>query len=441
MTRRLLILLFLTYITINLSGEKSKNIVILPFTNQSGIEIDYFSDLIMDSVFCFLKQVPDYNAVLPEELITYYNNNNYRELIAHDKNVLFDLGEVFTADFIVIGDYYEKDGFLIIEFEVLNAHDRKTVYRISRFEKMDLVMFDAIEKIAAFMVEDFTGIPLTYGVLEISTDEMCSLYVDNEEYGKTPAKIELTAGTHELSLYYIHKKEKRLVLNKSITIIKDERLPLDIKIKSSINVLCSAGFLWGYAGNSPLMNLPHAFDDLLPGQYRLKLFVMEKAGDAMLPYYNKKITLNFNENKTIDLSAISYKKRYGLSVIPGAGQIYNKQYVKAAFIVPLFSLGVLSAAFSPLITYFYRELVYLPAAKSWNDSRGDSGYTREQVESFGFISDSLLFSFLTGGVCLSIFMWIYSLIDTIINMNYLDNVFNQDRKKSGLKVRFDVTIS
>ena len=73
-----------------------------------------------------------------------------------------------------------------VNFEVVDIEDRKIVYRYAHSGKSGIHIIESIDEIAKLMVEDFTGIKLHVGTVNIQTDEICEVLIDRVQIGNSP---------------------------------------------------------------------------------------------------------------------------------------------------------------------------------------------------------------------------------------------------------------
>ena len=496
----LIITPFLLYHNFLYSLTKKSNVLILNFENIGEANIDYYDDLIQNSLFAFFKMIPDYSAIHPNTLKEYMEKNNYKKGDLENQKTLFKISKDFNADNIIRGTYYEKEGYLIIDFEVIDTNEKKIIYRSSKFGKGGINIFETLDEIVISMVEDFIGIKLEFATLEINTDQKCKLFIDYELYGETPIKTKLLTGKHNINITYNDEKTEGSILKKEINLTKDQVLNIDINVfvnlkidaerecnvllnnkkvgitpyedkilsgniyklkviyfdeeekkemtvnesdlstidRKDINLFypmyCKLNLesgtnpFFGSISENNIEKLPFSYSNLFFGEYRIKIFLDDKKWNKKYYFYNKKINLKPLEEKTINLSNLDYKRKFGFCFIPAAAQFYNREYVKASLLLSFFMTTITITALSPLFSYIYYQYDYLPKVDEWEKNGSDGKYTEDDIRTSYYNSGYIFQGFLIGGLISSAIIWIFSVIDGIINMNHIYYLINPDKK-------------
>ena len=500
-----LIILFITTFSIFYNTQltcitKKSNVLILNFENTGEPHIDYFDDLIQNSLFAFFKMISDYSAVHPNTLKDYMKRNNYQKGDLENQKTLFKISKDFNADNIIRGKYYEKDEYIIIDFEVIDTNEKKIIYRSSKFGKGGINIFETLDEIVISMVEDFIGIKLEFAFLEINTDHKCKLLIDDEIYGETPLKTKLLTGKHNINIIYSDEKTEGSILKEEINLTKDQVLNIDINVfvnlkidaerecnvllnnkkvgitpyegkilsgniyklkviyfdeeekkemlvnesdlstidRKDINLFypmyCKLNLesgtnpFFGSISENNIEELPFSYTNLFFGEYKVKIFLDDKKWNKRYYFYNKKIDLKPLEEKTIDLSTFDYKRKFGFCFIPSAAQFYNREYIKATLLLSFFMATATIAALSPLFSYIYYQYDYLPKVDEWKKNGSHGKYTEDDIRTSYYNSGYIFQGFLIGGLVSSALIWIFSMIDGIINMNHIYYLINPDKK-------------
>ena len=479
---------------------KTNNVLILNFENVGEPHIDYFDDLIQNSLFAFFKMVSDYSAIHPNTLKEYMKKNNYQIGDLENQKTLFKISKDFNTNNIIRGKYYEKEGYIIIDFEVIDTNEKKVIYRSSKFGKGGINIFETLDEIIISMVEDFIGIKLEFALLEINTDKKCNLFINDELYGETPIKTKLLTGKHNINIIYNDEKIKGSILKEEINLTKDQVLKIDInvfiKLKINVERECTvylnnkkagttpyedkilSGNIYNlkiiyfdenekkemivneseistmdrkdidlffplycklnlFSGTNPfygsisensIEKLPFTYSNLFFGEYKVKIFLDDQEWGKKYYFYNKKVNLKPLEEKTIDLSNFEYKRKFGFCFIPSAAQFYNREYVKASLLLSFFITTASLAALSPVFSYIYYYYDYLPKVDEWNKHGNDGKYTKDDITKSYYNSGYIFQGFLIGGLVSSAIIWIFSMIDGIINMNHIYYLINPSKK-------------
>lgn len=264
-----LLLIFSGLFSITAFTHKN-NIIILPFENHGVSKLEYVSELVQNSLAVFFNIAPNYNAIKPVMIKEYLKNNQYNNGEFQNINKLIKIARDFNANNVIRGKFYEKEGLLIIDFDVIDTESKKIIYRCSKFGKGSINTFDTVENIASSMVEDFTGINLIYGILEIITDYECKVFIDDEFVGISPRKFNLPTGKHILKVLYKSEQISGNIYENIVNIEKAKNINLKFKVltnfKVSSELPCEL-----YINDKLVGNTPYETKLLSNNEYNLKL--------------------------------------------------------------------------------------------------------------------------------------------------------------------------
>lgn len=276
------ILFFLIFSLTNLSGAIKKDaVLIIPFDNKGDIEIDYISEFIQNSLFAFFNISDEYSVINLIDFKEFLKKNQYQKGDMQNKNTLFRIAKTFKARYIITGKYDEKDKILIIDFEVIDAAKMMIIYRYSKSGKGGVFTPDSVDAIASSMTQDFTGINLNYGFININTDHKCLLMIDDEIFCETPAKIKVSTGKHKLRVIYKDEDNDNTVFEKIVNLVKDEKL--DINIRVFVNLKIDAEKECKIYINNKNMGVTPFEDKILSGnKYELKVTLLKENNNEEL---------------------------------------------------------------------------------------------------------------------------------------------------------------
>ena len=283
-----LLLIFSGLFSVFSSTDKN-NIIVLPFDNHATPKLEYISKLIQNSLTVYLKITPNYNAIKPEIIKEYLKNNQFNKGDLQNINKLIQIAKEFNAVSVIRGKFYEKDGLLIIDFEVIDTESKKIIYRCSKFGKGSINTFDTVENIASSMVEDFTGINLIYGTLEVITDYDCKVFINDEFVGICSKKFNLPTGKHILKVLYESEQISGNIYENIINIEKEEKESLKFRVftnfKVSSELPCEL-----YINDKFVGDTPYETQLLSNNEYNLKLLYNKNEKNKEIVVLNKIFT-------------------------------------------------------------------------------------------------------------------------------------------------------
>ncbi|MBN2536014.1 MAG: hypothetical protein JXB88_24250 [Spirochaetales bacterium] len=207
-----------------------KDILIIPFTNKCGYEYDYLSEFISHAIFTLLKDVPEYTCISPIKLYEFMKERDYNSPDLDDPNIYFNAAKYFKSKIVIRGEYYEEDGDMYVCFEAIHVNDTEKFFSREFHFKKDMEIIKRLEKCIFEFICMFTGIKLEYGVLKVTAHYPCILYVDNENLGETPGRVQLLAGKHTLRLDYKEGNEINTVHNTVVDIQNEKETPVSSRV-------------------------------------------------------------------------------------------------------------------------------------------------------------------------------------------------------------------
>ena len=127
-------------------NAKDEIVLVVPFRNEAGLELEYISELIPNTFNALLEPVEGYSGISYEQLKNYMTENQYDIGDFDNRDTLLSIAEYFNANSIIRGNYSEKDGFLIVDIEVIDTSEEKIVYRSSKFGQTGIHTFEALDE-------------------------------------------------------------------------------------------------------------------------------------------------------------------------------------------------------------------------------------------------------------------------------------------------------
>ncbi len=236
MIKKYTIIFALIWINLLSISAEDNIVLVVPFRNDSGLELEYLSEIIPNTFNALLEPVENYSIVSYERLKNYINENQYDIGDFDNRDTLLSIGDYFNANSIIRGSYLEDESFLVVEMEVIDTEEEKIVYRSSKFGKGGINAFEALDEIVTSMLQDFIGIELEYASLEIITDFECKLYIDNAFMGTTPIKKVITTGRHDIKLIYESENISGSVMDQVISLGIDEERIYNIKVLVDVTI-------------------------------------------------------------------------------------------------------------------------------------------------------------------------------------------------------------
>lgn len=500
--------------TIPLLYTETTPIIILRFENKSRPDIDYISDVIQGNLYSFFRSVDTYEAINPNSFDKYVSVNSVTKGDLDNINTLITISQNFNAGLIITGNYFEKDNLLTVNFEVIDTVQKKIVYRISKTGQTGIRILKTIDAIAMQMAEDFTGIKIALGDLEVITEKPCTVYVDSFKMGLTPFEKKIPTGQHLLVVKYEDENESYFISKDKIDIEKDRVTSITLNvfytatvnaekpsvvyldddkagitpceltlmtgrdyrlkvvylkpgnekdiigeqkvyskdgtdleyyypITGTINVHNEKGKTYARLDKEEERQAPCSFFGLMPGKHRLKLFITDERFNRKLYYYNRMIPISAGENKVVEFNPLDYKPYYWLALLPGASQLYNKEFKKGAIVLSLFFTTVTIVALSPAVDRLSYDLGYLSKIRILdnNEAAIREGYTQHDVDNALLANTILFYSFLGTGIAGTFITWLISLIDGL-HTSYKKYTLlrRKDTKKAMINIRFDLRI-
>ena len=304
---RIILILFIFCLNNLYSTTKKSRVLILPFKNKGNIEIDYLNELIQNSLFAFFNIASNYSAVSTEVLKQYFDKNQYKEGDLQNRKTLFKIARDLNTKNIIRGDYHEKEGFLVIDFEVIDVLQKKIIYRSSKFGKGSIHTLTTIDTIAVSMVQDFTGIQLHYAFINIITDNKCQYIIDDELTGEAPAKIKVSTGKHKVKVIYKDEKCHGVIKEQKVNLEKDDAIDINIRVFVELKIdsekECNI-----YINDKKIGTSPYKSKLLSGNKYELKVtYTKQNKSEELVneqgisTIKEKDISLYFNVTKKVNI--------------------------------------------------------------------------------------------------------------------------------------------
>jgi hypothetical protein len=244
--------------------------------------------------------------------------------------------------------------------------------------------------------------------LSIDAERECSIYLDNEEKGKTPYEDMLLSGNdYKLLITTMDIDNREITVKKQVVSTKNEEdVSLFFPVTGKIVIPAGRSPLKGGIVGRPYMDLPASFESLVPGNYHIQIILDDIDKKKKYFIHNDHYYLNPQEVKIIDLNNILFTRNPGLCFIPSAAQFHNREPEKGWIILSLF----LSFCAGGCVTYFVSDYFF-------NESMNEHYQYPEQQNLYTtglifFISSMSAFG-IAGGT------YIYSLVDGWFTMNHL----------------------
>ncbi len=284
----------------------SEKILVLPFLNElENPELEYISKVIPNSFNLLLESEADVLIVYYDELFAYMEEFNLSVNDFYNPAVLISIAEYFDADYIVRGEYYENDMYTPkrLEFSIeyieidVKAEELNIKYNLDKGGQSGLYALDTIDDIVSKMLEGFLGVVMEYAFINVNTDLPCELYVDNSLIGITPLQQKrITAGTHNIRLYYEDNNISGNIFDGEISFSKNEDKLLEyqvlVDIQIDTEVQCSLYLDDIYLGVTPYQG------KLLTGnEYNLKVMYEQE-------FYSEVVSdsiINTGNNENVEL--------------------------------------------------------------------------------------------------------------------------------------------
>ncbi len=479
------------------------NVYSVKFVNSGTADIDYLSEIIQGAVNNYFGKIPGYCSPVEDEINSFFVNRKVSggDLVSDNLQVL--LAGDLSVKYIIEGNYYVRDRFLVIDFAVKNMETKTIIYRSSKFGESGIGAINTIYDSVKQMISDFTGFTLEFSQFSIKADMECRVIINGKYYGNTNYTGEHIVGVQQVEVYY----DNILIYNKEHTLIKGEHLTVEIRVFSRIcintnseyrvyingiyegntpfdkeyligmdyrillatcdnpafnaaefsvlleNMSDYIGYVEGYGNlkilspnltfdaslNEFIFSAPAVVDQIPVGHYINRIFIRD--GNDKHYFYFSELNIFPGTEAIIDISDIQYKALYGLAAIPSALQFYNRDYIKAGLILGGFTMCTLIGALSGFFSDLYYTNIYKTASDRWNLYGVNSGYTVDQIEALYEGINIVFLATLIPFIVISLGIWIYSVVDGVLKMNRLLQLFNSEYKVGdSLNVRFEIQI-
>jgi hypothetical protein len=257
-------------------------------------------------------------------------------------------------------------------------------------------------------------IPLT-----ITSDEQCTVYINNEEKGETPFQRDLLWGREYcVEVIYQNSGTEKTTVFHDIINTTEPVSPIYLTSKGKIS-LDFPGSYEATINNHEFTPLPNTFDNLIPDTYRLRILLDDPEWKRKWLIYDKKSRLSPFSTLSFTRENLDYKRNWALMFIPSALQFYNREPVKGSIVLSLFIGSALCAGVSAFgWFYFEGEYEYLI------DQYGEVGLPQAKVnEGNDYLFMIELCKLLTiSGIIGASVSWMYSAADGIITNNHLYDI-------------------
>jgi hypothetical protein len=231
-------LLMLLLFCSTLSGQEGKKVIVVPFDNTGDIKMDYLSDHIAASFISLLKDFPGYVPVAYNNLKEYMKQYSYGSGDLDNPERMRTIASGLEAEIIVSGEYrYNKEtNYLKITIVALNASDGSIFYRSNYNERCDSGIYETLDTLSSTMVQDFAGLEMTYGYVNVQSDYPCILYVDGHYVGKAPGAYKLVTGKHDVKIAYENDNTARILKEQAIDIVKNGTVTIKTRVFVKISI-------------------------------------------------------------------------------------------------------------------------------------------------------------------------------------------------------------
>lgn len=475
------------------SNEKKIQLAVFPFKNKGKVDIEYFGEIIQRSLFTYFKYLNEYKVLTPDDikqiLISNNNDDDYKmrfsgiqriikgsyderdgileievEIIDNVNNktlykeVHKGTGGVFLLDTIeniakVIVEHFIGKKLYFGKLTITGDHELQ-VYLDE--DQIKLPYSDKITAGSHFIKAIYQGKNIyqenitinksglksihinLFSNLEITANYECQVYINDKYMGTTPFIGQIVSGdNHKLLIAYKNHNKEEIIHDRvfSTNNQKNNSMYFEVPL-GKINITGQDGlFFTSINSKHELLLTPVIYDRLFPGTYKIYGYINDKQKAKKYFLFKKKYKIEPFEHINLDLDNIKYKRMIGLGFIPSASQFYHRQPVKAGFILGGISTTLITAAFSPLISWAYYQLEYKKKADLWNSYGEDSGYTREEIDQIYSNIDYIFYGILAAGLSSSFIIWLISLIDGVYTSNYIHKLKYSGKTKK-LKVSF-----
>jgi hypothetical protein len=321
MKMKLLLILLLLFSLSFAFGEKNR-VLVFAFENRGGLDLEQYSELVPNSFYALLKDIPHYSSVPWAELKKYLETNNYKTGDLQNPDTLISIARAFKADDVIWGHYEEKSGLFVVSFEVIDVERKKVIYRSEKFGQGGIFVPDTLENVIAELVQDFTGLKIEFAYIDVKTDFECTLFIDEDNFGRTPVRKRLLTGKHEIKVSYKDESESGDVFKGEINLAKDEEKSFEIRVFVDIAVYaelaCEVSINDKAAGTTPYRGR------LLSGnEYFIKTeYVNEKGmretvdGRVVSTMDEKNVAIDLKVTGRIDLISGAIPFKGGVAGVP-----------------------------------------------------------------------------------------------------------------------------
>lgn len=310
-----------------------------------------------------------------------------------------------TAGFIANTDY---PCTLYVNGVVLGKTPGKFTLPAGNYE-IELVYEDKLFKKTVFrqqitLEKDSVFDPVNIQVmttLTIKANVASEVLIDGKKIGITDLSVKIpVAHEYVIDLVYTDEHKEKRYLKKIISTNDRKDIHLEFLYPCRIKMVCGNLPLSGIVNDvSGYKKLPHVFDNLVPGKYRVRVVLEDEKWKRNWIVHDEKVLLHNTQTAVIDRSDFIYKKYWGLCFIPSAAQFYNFEPAKGTIILTLSALSLAES-----ITAYYLMESNIDNIKARNTYR---------IASWGGIA-------LFGGI------YVYSCIDGLVTMGHLYKMFYPD---------------
>lgn len=292
-------------------------------------------------------------------------------------------------------------------------HDVEIVYEDDFFRK---TVFEKRITFTKGSITDLGDIEVLVGI-NIRSNVKADVYVDEMKLGTTDCSLDIPYGNDYLiRLVYKDEQGDNRVIEDVVSTETSSAIEKYYEFPCRIRMLSGELPLSGRIRNmTESERLPHLFDNLTPGEYRIQMLVENLKKTRSYVLFDDKITLNAGQTVVIDKGDYEYKKNLGLCFVPSAAQFYNHEHVKGAVVLTLSLLSVAEVITMYFVADNYYKTVLEPR------SYYGSTYSYDDYLESKNMYDIMQYSIL-GGIILFGGVYIYSCVDGIITMYEIFNI-------------------
>jgi hypothetical protein len=250
--------------------------------------------------------------------------------------------------------------------------------------------------------------------LKINAEQKCTVYIDGEERGPTPFHENLYWGRkYNVKSVYYGDDGGEMTVYEVIIDTQEKVPPVYISAKASVTLDFPDRFS-AVLGEETSDTLPFTFQKIIPGNYRLTMFLDDPEWKRQWVYTDTVISLSPFDKVVFDRESIPFHKNWSLLLLPSAMQFHNKQPVKGTVVITSF---LVSAAATGVFAVFwlYNEGEYNHMIENIGD------YSSKEIEKMR-IDRNGFFELFIGGIAVSASVWLYSAIDGIVIQNHLSEL-------------------